>query len=1073
MQVVHSIQITESSLQLFFLQQSHWFQSIDILSVGLLFLFQNKLHWVNSIPANFQTPINPWYNGQGWIFVEDDFSTFGYFKERMAKNTSTCLLTYLQSRAKLSLWKHNFFCSLMLFDNLAEIHWQSIECGKHLEVSTVVCSNRITKNILSPKDSHTFCSHDEILWKKVCFSFLWLAKADFSYNSKISVSEKPDIFSLLECLILSTPSQSLSFAIQSGFNKYNIEVFQFTKLQNIVVKTKIFEFSAFYLKASESAENISGDHIVLCEDVISSAFYLCSHESPILQCYQSFCKKIFSKIELSHKVYNNCSFPFEIWVGGKCKRFGNENNSILGKKNFSFECESKMLPESFVNDLAIDCNLHAEDEPNLKSLLFFNKEESCREPDLIPCKQGHAFCFHIFDLCSFALSDFKRLTPCTNGGHLVNCTSFECNAKFKCHLHYCIPWKYVCNNIWDCPYGDDERNCNETHSCKGMFRCHKTSRTCLHKGNVCDSHTDCPFGDDEYNCLLQSFSCPNKCLCLSLAINCQNLDGINFSNNLSFFPYTSVYFTNCFNFHYVLDKRVKLFSEVQLLILKNSKLSSLKKHLVGDFTQHLDISQNSVPQIFVCQSLSLKYLNLAENQISVVESFKFKGLKSIRLLNLSCNPVLFIGSSLFSSNSKIVVSLQTNTTNIVVEHSVLKDVEIFHLDTNIFELCCFLTTLSRCKQKPPWFFSCTGLLSHFSLDVFFFLVPFCQMVIVSRIFNQSETNSPVFRIIVNTFCSTGVICALYYCIIFSENRIIPYKTKIWREKWRSGYVCVLAWFCMLFYSIVNQLLLNLMSLSRLKIVLSPFTTGFKKKNFVRRRIVFLVLISLVLSMSSSLLGFFFDKEILNMLCFPFIDVTHSSVKVEVSAWFAILSQLISFTVVAVQHFCLFKEYKLSKDSVSSSKSQQQREVDEKSMRDHLLIFTTAVFFCWIPGSCFYLLAMWMPSYPVDLISWFIVLIVPANSIAVPLTLSKAGRKNISKNWIRDGSKQNRAFDKFFQIQISVEPLWTGTQLKNNKTSFFLLQNRGGLMQLWHFEPMRLSVPPTNIPCFFLKLTEEK
>ncbi len=294
---------------------------------------------------------------------------------------------------------------------------------------------------------------------------------------------------------------------------------------------------------------------------------------------QQFCNVIYhfvKKYSLKVSYHKMCTtialFLLKYWLVTNAR--GNEKKSILGEKNFSFECESKILPESFVNDLAIDCT-HAEDEPNLKSLLFFNKEVSCREPNLIPCKQSHASCFHIFDLCSFALSDFKRLAPCTNGGHLVNCTLFECNAKFKCHLHYCIPWKYVCNNIWDCPFGDDEINCSEAQTCKSMFRCHKTSRTCLHKQNVCDSHTDCPFGDDEYNCLLQSFSCPNKCLCLSLAINCQNLDGIKFSNKLSFFPYTSFYFTNCSYLHYVLDKRVKLFSEVQLLILKNSKLSSM------------------------------------------------------------------------------------------------------------------------------------------------------------------------------------------------------------------------------------------------------------------------------------------------------------------------------------------------------------------------------------------------------------------------------------------------------------------------------------------------------------------
>ncbi len=40
------------------------------------------------------------------------------------------------------------------------------------------------------------------------------------------------------------------------------------------------------------------------------------------------------------------------------------------------------------------------------------------------------------------------------------------SAFYKCPGYYCVPWRAVCNNVWDCPGGADETNCIRT-SCRG------------------------------------------------------------------------------------------------------------------------------------------------------------------------------------------------------------------------------------------------------------------------------------------------------------------------------------------------------------------------------------------------------------------------------------------------------------------------------------------------------------------------------------------------------------------------------------------------------------------------------
>ncbi len=55
---------------------------------------------------------------------------------------------------------------------------------------------------------------------------------------------------------------------------------------------------------------------------------------------------------------------------------------------------------------------------------------------------------------------------------ILFCMFYECPFHFKCKNSYCIPHKYVCDLVFDCPNGEDEKkSLCLNHTCPGMFKC--------------------------------------------------------------------------------------------------------------------------------------------------------------------------------------------------------------------------------------------------------------------------------------------------------------------------------------------------------------------------------------------------------------------------------------------------------------------------------------------------------------------------------------------------------------------------------------------------------------------------
>ncbi len=128
-------------------------------------------------------------------------------------------------------------------------------------------------------------------------------------------------------------------------------------------------------------------------------------------------------------------------------------------------------------------------------------------------------------ICSDTLLIFKKGYQGTVAGNYhgtSHCLFYECPYHFKCANTFCIPHKYVCDNVYDCPEGDDElQSLCSNLTCHHMFKCVYGSH-CLHPDKVCDGFKDCLddtyLGEDESVCGVGI--CHPKCFCHGHTLAC-------------------------------------------------------------------------------------------------------------------------------------------------------------------------------------------------------------------------------------------------------------------------------------------------------------------------------------------------------------------------------------------------------------------------------------------------------------------------------------------------------------------------------------------------------------------------
>ena len=153
-----------------------------------------------------------------------------------------------------------------------------------------------------------------------------------------------------------------------------------------------------------------------------------------------------------------------------------------------------------------------------------------------------------------------------------------CPEQQRLAFKYCISFRRVCDNFWDCPQGADERvcptNCLHKLICKG-------ASSCLHPSEVCDGIVHCSLNpDDEDLCLVRD--CPYLCHCKGHAMQC-------ISRRLKTVPLEAFY--------------------MKLIVFAGNRLSQLgTQDITLKYLLILDISHNQIKKIHLTDFDNLPYI---------------------------------------------------------------------------------------------------------------------------------------------------------------------------------------------------------------------------------------------------------------------------------------------------------------------------------------------------------------------------------------------------------------------------------------------------------------------------------
>ncbi len=394
-------------------------------------------------------------------------------------------------------------CTLLIFANLAEPDWIQISCSAKL-LTQVICQRKTEDYVESKKIQEYFlkfykfyqtvaqesfdnyCAFWHIFLNGTCYSFQWHGRMLRLRRMETTTSilpPKPHSPTAFLNLFTASSLPFLTFFYENKTNKVLKVTYRrqlnFTQVESHSIQGKYAK--GIFVHVTRRIDISFGMNILELETqfFVSSYFFFChllgQQDKKKVKVHANFSSQYHN---LTIKTEELLVFAGEICHGGvSFARIKNCLRTLLNSVPTNkwtvqiptFTCNNNVKIDPFlVNDLVADCQ-QSEDEPVLLSQRVEMKMYKCKFPHQIPCRPGHIKCYNISEICSYKLNKNNHLIPCRTREHLQSCGTFFCNLMFKYASSYCISWAYVCDQKWDCPYGDDEIECAENCRNDSMF----------------------------------------------------------------------------------------------------------------------------------------------------------------------------------------------------------------------------------------------------------------------------------------------------------------------------------------------------------------------------------------------------------------------------------------------------------------------------------------------------------------------------------------------------------------------------------------------------------------------------
>ena len=899
-------------------------------------------------------------------------------------------------------------CFFMFLHNLAEPDWFSVDCDKPL-LSQVICvkesvhENAMDINNRSVENNY-FCISNAILVGGMCYEFHWTSGISKIKYSKDNFTVNIMIFKhIFETIALE--NQFLSAFLQKNILKMNAVKF-LRYLDTVTFKQNIVSFpdqAGYIIYPSNESVIQLGIHIFNCSQGGHILFkYICNgikdcpndrSDEDFCTCGESMDLKM-CKTGNNSKYLNTCSSVYYMVKNGYCLKYTDpvQIYNVFNITDHLPKYRKKRTSKLIILKKSITAIGQKEfNEETYFSTVNLLNYHRCFNPGEVPCLEGYFQCYNITSICIYQLNTYNiTLIPCENGRHLEYCKTFSCDTMFKCLNNYCVPWAYVCDGKWDCPKGEDELDvlvCNKHIICKIMYHCQNTRQMCLHLGNICDGYFDCPFGDDELLCELKSVECPSFCVCLLYAIQCRGLSDENIEKIYPF-HYMSVHISN-----FKLNSMTTLIPKLKYAIVL--KLPSNEIRDVCDIFSKfmnwkcmvLDLSFNSLNGIenrCYSSTRSLKMLTINDNNITFVARYSFIHLSNLKFLSLKNNPIIHLHSSFFIHLFHLKLLSIVNVSFHDINPESFSGSKIKFIYTEDYHICCTVPFRTVCTAFQPWYISCSDILPSLSTKTFYISISLLIFIlnsfsiilqITKCVFNKAFS---ITAIMIN---ANDILCGIYLSLIWIADISYSGSFHVKEESWRSGLFCILAFTTALWFTVLSELTLMFMSLARLMVTISPLYTRFKETPFIVRSLSFLIFFSLIFSTCIALIFKITEGNLTISLCLPFVDPTGSKLLIKMITWFCVLSQFATSVGIMSMHFILVVEIRRSQKNIQKSK--QNCEVP---LLIQLVMITASNILCWYPTGCVYISAVFLSTYPIDLVIWTTVIGLPINSIINPCIL---------------------------------------------------------------------------------------
>ena len=896
----------------------------------------------------------------------------------------------------------HYRCSAMLLENLNTPHWISIQCNSKI-IGNVICQikNTNTTAKIDQYPSSQMCSLHSILNNRTCYTFCWVSvmqkPVGIGNSRHVDVKDLEFIFDAVD----------VSFPPICTQDCQHVNVFKrfLTQYQYSANNWSGPDKHALFALAKDTQYFPSGGNVFICtgsNSTISFVFVCndipdCLHQDDENDCNNG------SPSPGRQQTQCSCLYPF--CNKGKCSLFlqwdisgeQKENEGVLS--NISCRNASE-VPLPLIDDLVSDCTSSEIDEVQLTQTNL--SSNICSTSGLLPCVFGHTRCYNISSVCVFKLNQYGHLTPCRAGQHLYNCQKYECNAMFRCPKFYCIPWKYVCDGKWDCPHGTDElkaHNCGK-RLCRNMFLC-VYSQVCVHMASVCDGVKECPHGDDEYHCSLWEIQCPDSCECIMFSVKCINL---TISQTL-FSAEKPFYFVQIIQCSLPTLWNVRRQQTFISFVLKHCKLPELC-HLTVNMRNVLsiDVSFNTLHQLpaycFQYQ-LKMKLLSLNDNLLDHIYENTFAGLTSLNLLNLSNNNLKKFAASFIceSVNLSVLSVLNCSLTEMYGE-AFRGNFKLLEVDT--FEICCLLKKETKCTAQIPWYRSCADLLETKSIKMMFYLVSVIILLFnfASVLLHTLTPHKLYFTFIIISVNLVDIFMCLPLIIIWATDiSLTDYVVDA--LTWKSSPLCHTTFGVNLTLSFLSPATLSFLSFSRMMIIVSPLYTKFKHTSSVIQYII--IIFSTVAIICAGITTFSALVYPINPtgLCSPLVDPTNLVTAIKTLTLLVAAVQFAAIAFITVVNFSVIVHLEKTQEFVKGSSFTKHRKSNllvKVTMK--VMIGVVSCISCWVPSGVIFLTAVFSSHYPMALLVWTTVTVVPINSIVNPTVFVAAAVKNPGRHEAR-------------------------------------------------------------------------